>query len=258
MKPSQREDGHADFLSNPFVHIPYTLIVQLSQLKIRPGEFVVLIQILSASQIDREMFVSPQTLAIQSGMSSFEVSQCISNLVQNGCLAIGERSETDGTLSHYYDLKPLWSRLRGQNPLQSEERVLQKNPVTVFEEEFGRPLSGIECEQIRYWLDHDGHSEWILVEALREAVLANKYSFKYIDRILFDWQRNRIRTKQQLETYRQSYRERVQGQVETASTSSALGNSKKTRRDAVSRDTQPTNTTKDDRYAAFYHLFPDS
>jgi len=257
MKPSEREAGNADFLGNPFVHVPYDLIAQLATLNVLPGEYLVLMQIIAASQVQRETFVSPQFLAQQSGMASFEVSQCIANLVQKGCLTIGERSDVQGTLSNYYDLRPLWIRLRGRDPLESQDRVWHKNPVTMFEEEFGRPLSGLECEQIRYWLDQDGHAEWILLEALREAVLANKYSFKYIDRILFDWQRNRIRTKHELETYRQSYRERTKGREETAATTSSAANNR-SRTPAANTVKNSKTADRDDRYSAFYHLFPDS
>ena len=83
-----------------------------------------------------------------------------------------------------------------------------------------------------------------------EAVLASKYSFRYIDRVLFDWERNRIRTRQELEAYRQSYRERTKARDEVAAGAASAGR----------RQRPATNVdgTRDERYAAFYHLFPDA
>ena len=45
-------------------------------------------------------------------------------------------------------------------------------------------LSPMECESITMWLDEDGHTVEIIRAALKEAVLAQKISLRYIDRIL--------------------------------------------------------------------------
>jgi DNA replication protein len=251
MKASDRESGHADFLGGSFVSIPAMWLSKLSQLGLSPAEFLILVQILAASQLERQDFLTPQELALRSGMTAMETSEHIGNLVNQGFLSIGERLEENGTHSNYYDLKPLWSRLRGRDPLNNQTREWRKDVVTLFEEEFGRPLSGLECEQIRQWMERDGHAEWIITEALREAVLANKYSFKYIDRILYDWQRNRIRTRSELEAYRESYRERIKGKSEAAAASQTSGG-------RPTRRSEQSATGRDERYSAFYQLFPDT
>ncbi|WP_143522316.1 DnaD domain-containing protein, partial [Pseudomonas sp. 2822-17] len=66
-----------------------------------------------------------------------------------------------------------------------------------FEEEFSRPLSPMEMEMISMWLDEDKHTTDIIEAALRESVVSGKLSFRYIDRILFDWKKNGIRSVQQ-------------------------------------------------------------
>lgn len=65
---------------------------------------------------------------------------------------------------------------------------------TVFENEFGRPLSPMEIEQIELW--YSEHSAAVILEALKRAVLGGKFSFKYIDTILLEWEKNKIRTIQ--------------------------------------------------------------
>src|SRR5579875_276620 len=216
VKPSERERANMELLGGAFVTLPYTLVEKFSTLGLEPQEFLILVQILAASQVRKTTDLSALEIASLCGMSPNEVMFCIDRLLKNGFLAIGERLDEQGTHSNYYDLQPLWSRLCGKDPRETGIREWRRDPVTLFEEEFGRPLSGLECEQIRQWMELDGHPDWMLIEALREAVLANKYSFKYIDRILFDWQRNRIRTKQELDTYRQNYRDRLKAREETA------------------------------------------
>ena len=48
------------------------------------------------------------------------------------------------------------------------------NLFQLFEREFGRPLSPMECETLTQWLDEDGHPEVLIVAALREAVFCGK------------------------------------------------------------------------------------
>lgn len=67
-----------------------------------------------------------------------------------------------------------------------------------FEKEFGRPLSPIELEMIGQWLNTDHYSPELIRLALREAVLNQAYSLKYIDRILLAWERKNITTKEQV------------------------------------------------------------
>lgn len=68
----------------------------------------------------------------------------------------------------------------------------ETNLFAKFEAEFGRPLSPTEIEQIMSW--EKKMPADLIAEALRRAVLAGKFNFKYIDRILLDWQKNKVLT----------------------------------------------------------------
>lgn len=260
MKPSNREVNQFELLSGAFVSIPALLLERYAQLDIQPDELLILLQLLAAAQGQGTTELSAQNIGTLCKMSLQEVMQRMDNLVRSELLGIGERWNEEGTKSLYYDLSPLWQQvLRGKEPHLPHGRAWSRNPITLFEEEFGRPLSGLEGEQITHWIETDGHPDWMLLEALREAVLANKYSFKYIDRILFDWQRNRIRTKQELETYRQSYRDRTKPREEV-SLGNGVKNSTKSHaqtKSNISSKKKP-DAGQDNRYSAFYELFPDA
>ena len=51
----------------------------------------------------------------------------------------------------------------------------------------------MECETITMWLDDDGHTVEIIRAALKEAVLAQKLSLRYIDRIFLNGRRKMLR-----------------------------------------------------------------
>ncbi|KWX78041.1 DnaD domain-containing protein [Paenibacillus jilunlii] len=77
---------------------------------------------------------------------------------------------------------------------------------TIFEKEFGRPLSPMECETISGWVDQDNYPEELILLALKESVFAGKIHFRYIDRILLEWARNRVKNAQDVKAYTQKFR----------------------------------------------------
>ncbi|MGL4695218.1 DnaD domain protein [Enterococcus larvae] len=72
--------------------------------------------------------------------------------------------------------------------------------INVFQEiekNFGRPLSPIEIETVGSWQSDDHYPDELVLVALHEAVLNQAYSLKYMDRILLNWERKGIKSKQQ-------------------------------------------------------------
>jgi DnaD and phage-associated domain len=67
-----------------------------------------------------------------------------------------------------------------------------KHLFYLFENEFGRPVTPLEVDQINAWLTESGPD--LTREALRRAVLQGKLNFRYIDRILLGWQKQNLRT----------------------------------------------------------------
>ena len=85
----------------------------------------------------------------------------------------------------------------------------------LLEQEFGRPLSGIEFQRVHQWLDEDHYSPALIELALKEAVLNQVYNFNYIDRILLAWERKNIRTKEQVANEQKNrQRKKLQSQVD--------------------------------------------
>ncbi|MGT9145705.1 DnaD domain protein [Enterococcus faecalis] len=75
-----------------------------------------------------------------------------------------------------------------------------KNKLNIYaavEQNFGRPLSPIEMEMIKQWQTEDGYPDDLIQLALKEAVLNQAFSLKYMDRILLSWERKGIKTKNQ-------------------------------------------------------------
>ncbi len=79
------------------------------------------------------------------------------------------------------------------------------NLYSIFEQEFGRPLTPLECTQIVHWCKDEGYSEELIVEALRRAVLRGVFNLNYIDRILSRWARHNLRTPREVSAYEENF-----------------------------------------------------
>jgi DNA replication protein len=79
------------------------------------------------------------------------------------------------------------------------------NLVQIFEQEFGRALSQIECATIISWHEDKGCSEAVILEALKRAVLRGVLNLTYIERILEQWSKRNLRTTQEVISYEEQF-----------------------------------------------------
>jgi DNA replication protein len=94
----------------------------------------------------------------------------------------------------------------------NKQAPIEKNNTNiyeVFEKEFGRTLSPMEYEIIGGWLDKDCTEELILL-ALKEAVYNGVNNMRYIDRIIYEWIKKGIKTKQDVENNRKQFKKKEQ------------------------------------------------
>jgi len=174
-------------------------------------EFILVIHIMN---FKNEGFDFPTTEQLKKRMTMDEpvILSLLQRLIKNGYLAVEDKMDK-GVRSELIHIDPLYQKLAQYLlAVQSKEKVSQQelkpreNLYTIFEQEFGRPLSPIEAENLAMWQDNDFYSDELIIAALREAVISGKLYFRYIDRILLEWQRNRIRTPQQAREFSLRFR----------------------------------------------------
>lgn len=200
------------------VTIPSMLLVHYRQLELSHVELILLIQLMTYRQVEGIEFPTPDQLSARLGISSKEVQQFISKLMRDGLLSIDELYDNNSDIrSERYNLQGLIVKLaqimadQQRNSLNSKPVPVQSessgdNIFVIFEKEFGRPLSPMEYETISGWLDYDRYREELILLALKESVFAGKLSFRYIDRILIDWSRNRVTNAEEARAHSQRFR----------------------------------------------------
>ena len=103
----------------------------------------------------------------------------------------------------YISLNKLYEKLAFLVLNQEKEDSKPNNLFSIFEKEFGRTLSPIEYELINAWKENH-FSEELILAALKEAVLNGVSNLRYIDKILYEWNRKGIKNVSELQKQKES------------------------------------------------------
>ncbi|SMF87266.1 DNA replication protein DnaD [Paenibacillus uliginis N3/975] len=222
--------------------IPYALLRYYRTIGLNSSECMLLIHLLGFQQVEHKGFPSLEELQQVTGATTEMIAMILQKLMKEGLLGIDEHvDEERGIQYERYNLSGLYAKLghclaeeskgesegakaadnsrKGNNsasldtfrfnkPAASKTTPVEeeRNLFSIFEKEFGRPLSPMELETISGWVDQDRYPDELILLALKEAVFAGKVHFRYIDRILLEWSRNRVRTAQDAKAYTQKFR----------------------------------------------------
>ncbi|MGX7419257.1 DnaD domain protein [Carnobacterium gallinarum] len=185
------------------VSISTILLTYYRQIGLSNEELILIIQLKSLMD-QGNLFPDTAEIAQRMGNTTDSIFQGIHELIQKKVLTIETETSFDGKSQDFYNLALLWDKLAlciqqvEQQQTKAELATVEKDLYQQFEAEFARPLSPIEIETIGMWLDEDHYSVELIELALREAVLSQVYSLKYVDRILLSWERKNIKTKEQV------------------------------------------------------------
>lgn len=186
--------------------LPQKLLTSYKELNLNESELVIILQLFRFQQ-EGVTFPTPSEIAHYVTISEEECSNLLRTLIQKGMVEILHEKGPDNIIQEKYSLEPLFVRLfQPKKEKKASGEVSKESLFSLFEKEFGRPLSPFEIETVNIWLDDEEYREDLIKAALREAVLMGKMNFKYIDRILAEWQRKGINTVEQAKTHGKQFR----------------------------------------------------
>ena len=171
-----------------------------------------LIMHLNAFLEEGNEFPTPANITQRMNLTEDMISENLQRLMQKGFMEIHQKLDDQGVLYEVINLMPLWKRLLDCVVVKNEKNDNETNKLKegqlfqLFEQEFGRFLSPMETEMISMWLDQDSHSPEVIRKALMEAVISQKLSLRYIDRILFEWKKNNVKTTEDADNVSKHFR----------------------------------------------------
>lgn len=203
-------------------------------------------QLIIYLQIKRNMdmgnyFPDINEITESTGFSQNKAYQVLHELIQKKLMRIKTLNDRNGQSFDVYDFSLMYDKLSELSHQSdnsdyeinvkpnSKDTMTESDRKGVFnqiESEFGRPLSPIEIETINQWLEEDNYKPKMIELALRESVLNQVYSLKYIDRILINWEKANIKTPADVERNRRNREDKFKtsGQQNNSSNNSPKTN----------------------------------
>lgn len=198
-----------NLIANGTVCIPRLLLLNYRSMKISSDELVIIIYLLNENDI-----FNPKKISEDMNLKLSEVLEIISGLEEKGFLTISVR-KNNNIREEYIDFKNLYCKLAfliiNENIVKEEE--ITENLFDCFEREFARTLSPVEYELINGWKEI-GYSEEIIILALKEAVFNGVTNLRYIDKILYDWKKKGINTKEDVKKNKVDFQNKNNKKIE--------------------------------------------
>ena len=190
-------DKILELLKGGSICVPKIFFTHYKNLEINDKEFIVLMYLMNYNG-----GFNPKYIGSELGISFKEILELINDLCEKGFIEIEVR-DIRGMKEEYISLNKLYEKLAFLVLNQEKEDSKPNNLFSIFEKEFGRTLSPIEYELMNAWKENH-FSEELILAALKEAVLNGVSNLRYIDKILYEWNRKGIKNVSELQKQKES------------------------------------------------------
>lgn len=189
-----------EIIQNRDIVIPRLLFMNYKNIGLTEQELILIIYILNTSEI-----FNPKQISNDLNITLNNVMELMENLTSKGIIKL-ELKKIGNIRNEYINLESLYEKLAFKI-LNKEEPEKKSNIYSIFEEEFGRPISAMEVEIISAWIEN-GTSEETIKLALKEATYNGVSNLRYIDRIISEWSKKGIKTQEDVEKSRMNFRQK--------------------------------------------------
>lgn len=188
------DDKILSLMMNKPIVIPRIIFNNYKRLNITEEELIILIFIID---LGNKIVYNPDIFVKELNIEKYKVMEILNNLSEKKIITISvEKNSSNNKREEYISLEFLYSKILNLFKETKTKSIDTSDIFSVFEKEFGRTLSPMEYEIIKGWINDEKFSYEIIVEALKEATYNNVNSLSYIERILYDWSKKGIKTKE--------------------------------------------------------------
>ena len=195
-----------DMIKKGNIIIPLYLYQQYEKLNLELKDFIFLVYLYNQGE---KIVFNPSKISDDLNLPIKEVMINIETLSNKNLINVEVVKNDKGIIDEVINLERFFSKL---SLLMMEEvnNTSSNSDSSIFEiieKEFGRTLSPIEYEIIKAWLDNN-MSEELIKEAIKEATYNGVTNLRYIDKILYEWGKNGLKTKEDVEDNRKKFRKK--------------------------------------------------
>lgn len=143
---------------------------------------------------DDEMIFDVKKVSKAICLSEKDVLSAFGSLLDKKLISLNSVKNDNGQLIDKVSMESLYDVINSDTKIK-EKDAKKQDFFSKFQEIFGHSLSGMDYELINAWLEHDFTEEMVL-GALEEAKYNGVLTLRYIERILYEWQKKGFKTMQ--------------------------------------------------------------
>ena len=199
-----KKDKMINLLKEKSIIIPIYIYKLYPQLNIDLETFMFLMYLYNSG--DKIIF-DAHKISEEFGTTLEKVLSYVDKLSKNKLINFCIIKNDKGISEEYISLEYFYEKL-SLLLMDSNSNDTDNNSKTIFElieREFGRVLSPMEYEIIKAWTENNISNE-LIEEAVKEAIFNGVTNLRYIDKILYEWQKKGIKNKHDVEENRQRFK----------------------------------------------------
>lgn len=173
---------------NNHLIIPNYFIKYYKKFDLENNELLMLIYLLNCNE---KLILDNKKISKDLYLEENEVLNIISSLIEKNYISI-EMSKNNGIIEEYISLDLFYEKINSCL-IENDKKDNSSDIYSKFEKEFGRTLSPVEYETISKWIESNIPLD-LIEAALKEAILSGVNSIRYIDKILFEWNKKGYKT----------------------------------------------------------------
>ena len=173
---------------NNHLIIPNYFIRYYKKFDLENNELLMLIYLLNCNE---KLILDNKKISKDLYLEENEVLNIISSLIEKNYISI-EMSKNNGIIEEYISLDLFYEKINSYL-IENDKKDNSSDIYSKFEKEFGRTLSPVEYETISKWIESNIPID-LIEAALKEAILSGVNSIRYIDKILFEWNKKGYKT----------------------------------------------------------------
>ncbi len=173
---------------NNHLIIPNYFIRYYKKFNLENNELLMLIYLLNCNE---KLILDNKKISKDLYLEENEVLNIISSLIEKNYISI-EMSKNNGIIEEYISLDLFYEKINSYL-IENDKKDNSSDIYSKFEKEFGRTLSPVEYETISKWIESNIPLE-LIEAALKEAILSGVNSIRYIDKMLFEWNKKGYKT----------------------------------------------------------------
>lgn len=185
--------------------IPLYLLQNFDKFHLEYKDFIFLMYLYNLGDM---IPFNPNKFGEDLGINVKDVMMLISNLSDKNYIDVKVVNNEKNTSEEVISLNSFYEKvsLMMLDSFSNEDNV-DSSCFEFIEKEFGRTLSPMEYEIIKAWT-LGGHSDELIKEAVKEATFNGVNNLRYIDKILYEWGKKGIKTKDDVEKNRNKFRKK--------------------------------------------------